>query len=196
MDQNLTRTRAQLAADFLDLVQLYSVLYNRCSREQLLWRPLQGVWSVAECIEHVALTNSQYLASMRTAVESRGNQQAAGNDIFSPGGRFSAGFLKRIGPGVTSKFKASGKTRPLSVDPGPAFEELCKGHSEIQEFLHGTTRVDLNRIRFKNPFIPVLRFTVATGLLVMAAHERRHLLQAERVTRAEGFPQNKAQQSA
>jgi hypothetical protein len=32
--------------------------------------------------------------------------------------------------------------------------------------------------------------------LVMAAHGRRHLLQAERVTQAEGFPRSKAEQSA
>jgi len=32
----------------------------------------------------------------------------------------------------------------------------------------------------KNPYLPLIRFTVGTGLLIMPAHERRHLLQAER----------------
>ena len=38
-------------------------------------------------------------------------------------------------------------------------------------------------IRFRNPFIPLLRFTVGTGLEIVAKHESRHLLQAEGVRR-------------
>jgi hypothetical protein len=47
---------------------------------------------------------------------------------------------------------------------------------------------NVNRIRFKNPFIPGLRFSVGTGLEVLSAHERRHLLQAERVRALSDFP--------
>ena len=94
------------------------------------------------------------------------------------------------------KFKAPGKIRPVSVEPEQAFQELRRGHIEIQELLAATAQPDLNRIRFKNPFIPVLHFTVATGLLIMAAHGRRHLEQAERLFKLSGFPRNEAQQSA
>jgi hypothetical protein len=39
-------------------------------------------------------------------------------------------------------------------------------------------------VRFKNPFIHGVRFSLATGLYVIAAHERRHLWQAWRVREA------------
>jgi hypothetical protein len=42
-------------------------------------------------------------------------------------------------------------------------------------------------VRFKNPFVPLLRFTIGTGLLVINAHDRRHLW-PERVEDAPGFP--------
>jgi hypothetical protein len=35
-------------------------------------------------------------------------------------------------------------------------------------------------IRFVNPFVRGVRFSLATGLHVIAAHERRHLWQARR----------------
>jgi len=38
----------------------------------------------------------------------------------------------------------------------------------------------VNRIRYKSFFIPVLRFTVRTGLEIVTKHQSRHLLQAER----------------
>ena len=47
---------------------------------------------------------------------------------------------------------------------------------------------DVNHVRFRNPFIPLLRFSVGTGLELHSSHERRHLLQAERVKTAPGFP--------
>lgn len=194
--QSLNRTRAQLASDFLEQDRLYSALCDGCSREQILWRPADASWSIAECVEHVALSIAHYLSPIRDAI-ARGVPPAPADDyLFSPGGWFSATFLRRIGPQVTLKMKAPGKIRPHSLDPEKALQSLRAGHAEIQTLLEQTSGLDLNRIRFRNPFIPILRFTVATGFLVMAAHGRRHLLQAQRVTSAEGFPQNKAQQSA
>jgi hypothetical protein len=44
--------------------------------------------------------------------------------------------------------------------------------------------IDLTGVRFPNPFIRGVRFSLATGLHVIAAHERRHLWQAWRVRQA------------
>ena len=196
MTQHLSRTRSQISADFTELDEHYSDLFGSCSREQLLWRPANASWSIAECIEHVALSVSNYLVPIKVAV-SRGGPPAPNEDyLFVPGGWFASAFLKRIGPQVTLKMKAPGKLRPLSVDPDKAFQGLRGEHSAIQELLAETSHLDLNRMHFRNPFIPVLRFTVATGFLVLAAHGRRHLLQAERVTKTNGFPVGKAQQNA
>ena len=46
----------------------------------------------------------------------------------------------------------------------------------------------VNRIRFKNPFIPMLRFTMGTGFEIVSKHQSRHLLQAERVRESVNFP--------
>ena len=43
-------------------------------------------------------------------------------------------------------------------------------------------------VRFPNPFIRGVRFSLATGLHVIAAHERRHLWQAWRVRQAAERP--------
>jgi hypothetical protein len=45
------------------------------------------------------------------------------------------------------------------------------------------------KYNFRNPFVPVIRFTVGTGLEILSKHERRHLLQAERVRESAGFPE-------
>jgi hypothetical protein len=53
--------------------------------------------------------------------------------------------------------------------------------------LHARAK-NINGIRFWNPFLPGLRFTVGTGLEIIVSHELRHLLQAERVRDSANFP--------
>ncbi len=38
------------------------------SADQLNWRPAEGVWSVAECIDHLNVTNIQYANSIENAL--------------------------------------------------------------------------------------------------------------------------------
>ena len=54
----------------------------------------------------------------------------------------------------------------------------------MRAFLRAHADLDLASVRFPNPFIPGVRFSLATGLHVIPAHERRHLWQAWRVRRA------------
>jgi hypothetical protein len=69
----------------------------------------------------------------------------------------------------------------------PAGDRECAGRSTAiasaghRDLVRCAGAYDINRIRFRNPFIPLLRFTVGTGLEIVWRHQRRHLLQAERI---------------
>ena len=54
-------------------------------------------------------------------------------------------------------------------------------HDGIRALLRTAATLDVNRATFVNPFIQVVRVKVATGFLVISAHDRRHLCQAEQV---------------
>ena len=54
----------------------------------------------------------------------------------------------------------------------------------MRAFLRRYADIDLAAVRFPNPFVRRVQFSLATGLHVVAAHERRHLWQAWRVRRA------------
>ena len=50
-------------------------------------------------------------------------------------------------------------------------------------------RVDAGRVKYANPLARNTRlFNIATGILVMLAHNRRHLEQAQRVRQRKDFP--------
>ena len=189
MSRKISRTRDELIADLVDLDRRYRALVASCPREQLT-RQINDAWSIAECIQHVALANSEYLPRIKSAIDENQGNLAGAVETLSTAGWFSSYFVEKvIGPQVNRRYKAPKSIRPKPVDPEVALERLVRTHKEIRELLGAKSQPDLNRIRFKNPFVPVIRFTVATAFLIMAAHGRRHLLQAERLRDAAGPPQ-------
>jgi hypothetical protein len=70
---------------------------------------------------------------------------------------------------------------PPLADAAAAF---FASHQHVVDFLHHYGDIDLAGVHFPNPFLSALRFSLATGVHVLAAHERRHLWQAWNVRRA------------
>jgi hypothetical protein len=159
------------------------------SREQANWQPKQGTsWSMWQCFDHLARINRVYCQALEAAVE---NPRATGEGTpqrVVPG-LFAGWFIKGMEPPVRIRFKALAKVTPAEVGhPQEALQAFLESHAPVRHVLEFWDRVNFNRVRFKNPFVPLVRFTVGTGLMVINAHDRRHLWQAERVQGAPGFP--------
>jgi len=190
----VARTREEVIEDLLDLDRHYAAFVQNYSREQLNWRPANGAWSVAQCIQHVARVNEIYLSTIKAAT-ARDHGRSGSKEPLQTAGWFSARFLKSVSPEGKPKLPAPRMARPSLESPTDPVRELQKlqgTHAEIREMLTSSQQPDLNRLRFRSPFIPLIHFTVASGILIMAAHGRRHLLQAERVCNVSDFPRAEA----
>ena len=95
--------------------------------------------------------------------------------------------MKTLEPPVKPRFRMKA---PRIIEPNAApgladaFAAFKSSQEEVRAFLRAHADLDLATIRFANPFVRGIRFSVATGLHVITAHERRHLWQAWRVRRA------------
>ena len=147
---------------------------------QLNWQPNGGAaWSIAQCLDHLARTNAIYTGALRNAVQRAAPVPRRG--AIQPG-RFARYFIRAMDAPARRKFKAPKKVLPEGSKTGEEIlAEFLAAHQQTRSLVMECAELDLNRIRFKNPFIGFLRFTVGTGLLVMAAHDRRHLWQARQV---------------
>jgi hypothetical protein len=161
-------------------------LVSGLSEAQGRWRPEPGGWSVAECLDHLATANRVYLAAMGPAAElalARGRMRR-GPAVPGVIGRW---FIAWLEPPVKPrlKSKAPSKIRPREGPPlGDAFERFIAAHNDTRAFLQRFSEIDLARVGFPNPLVPGIRFSLATGVHVLAAHDRRHLWQAWNVRRA------------
>src|SRR5713101_9160885 len=152
MEVQMERTPEQAIADFTGLGERFGSLAGHTSG-QLRWRPDAGkAWCIAECVEHVALTNAAYLENIKPVVARAA--ASSGGGPLRIGGWLSALLLKSVSPEAKRNIRAPRKVRPLRVDPGEAFQRLAATHAEILALLDMQPRPDYNRVRFQNPFVP------------------------------------------
>jgi hypothetical protein len=154
--------------------------------EQLNWQPAPGSWSVGQCLEHLCITNEAYLAATSTALKDKPDSPV---EQITPGW-FARWFIRSfVEPSPNGKrASAPSKIRPAACVDLAVLDRFLAGNKSCRELIVRTRGKDVNRIRFWNPLVPGVRFTVGTGLEIIASHERRHLLQAERVRDSVNFP--------
>jgi hypothetical protein len=146
--------------------------------EQLNSSARPGAWSVGQCLEHVAITNELYVAPVSESLA--GQPVRVVPEITL--GWFARWFIRSyVEPSPESKqARAPKKIVPGTQVDFSILDRFARSNQAVREVVRCAGAHDVNRVRFKNPFLPLLRFTVGAGLQIIVKHERRHLLQAER----------------
>jgi DinB family protein len=161
-------------------------LAETLTAQQLNWRPRPHEWSIGQCLEHLLITNTVYVPAIADALANRPHGSA---EEITPGW-FGRWFIRSyIEPSAeTKRGRAPKKITPAADVDATILERFLESNQRARDLVQRAAPYDVNRIRFKNPFIGIIRFTVGTGLQIISRHERRHLLQAERVRASGGFP--------
>jgi len=159
-------------------------LVSGLSEAQLNWHPSPTAWSVAQSLDHLGQINSAYIPALQAAVRHADRNAIGTHEPIQPGW-FGRWFINAMEPPPRRKFKSPAKGKPGTHKSGDeVLSAFIASHNELRSLIHQAREVNLNRIRFKNPFVSVLRFTVGTGILIIGAHDRRHLWQAKQVCAA------------
>ena len=178
-------------------LQALEQAYNAADRDALAvvagitpelgaWRADPGSWSIAECLDHLATANRVYLQAMRGPAE-RALEQGRRRRRPALPGVIGGWFVNTLEPPAKPAFKrkAPRKIRPRTAPPvDDALAQFLASQQAVRAFLRRYADIDLAGVRFPNPFVRGIRFSLATGLHVIAAHDRRHLWQAWRVRQA------------
>lgn len=149
---------------------------------------LPGHWSIAQCIDHLATMNVVYCRPIGEAVEAARQKRLTGGGPIAPS-FFGSRFIASMEPPVKRRTRTPAQAQPRFTG---SRDELMRtyhaSHDTIRAIARNCAGIDVNRATYPNPFLPLVRMRVGTGLRILTAHERRHLWQAEQVTKAEGFP--------
>ena len=156
--------------------------------ELLNWRPSPSQWSIGQCLEHLLITNNVYLPAIARALDGQA-PAAAAPEAITPGW-FGRWFIRNYIDPETQRAaaKAPRKIVPAQRVDADIVTKFLRSNETARDLFRRASAFDVNRIRFKNPFVAGIRFTVGTGVEIVWRHQRRHLLQAERVRALHQFP--------
>jgi hypothetical protein len=182
MNKKLDRDIQALLAALDDAQRDATALVHELTESDASKRENSKAWSIAQCLDHIVKTNHVYLAAMQPAAEHALRSGRPRRHSVRPGllGRW---FVRMQEPPVRRlKVKAPANIRP--EDPpsvSGALHAFQESQNSIRAFLERFGEIDLAGVSFANPFVKGLKLSLATGLHVLAAHERRHLWQAWRI---------------
>ncbi|MFN8060387.1 MAG: DinB family protein [Vicinamibacterales bacterium] len=168
---------------FLEIERDARAIVDGVREAEGTWRAAPASWTVAECLDHLAVGNRVYLDAMRPAAARARTRGRLRRGPARPG-LVGGWFVRWLEPPVTRRrtIAAPAKIRPrLGPTLASAAQDFIASHDAVRGFLREYAHLDLASVRFPNPFIRGVRFSLATGLHVIAAHERRHLWQARNV---------------
>jgi hypothetical protein len=139
-------------------------------------RPGTGGWSVAECIAHLTLTNQFYFPVSECALK----DAPAGNGPYKMDwrGRLLKWFLE---PPYRTKVKTLPSMEPHLDDASHVLPEYLDSQRELIQRLQKWEGRALDKVFIPSPFSNRVRYNIYSMFHVIAAHQRHHIWQAQRV---------------
>jgi hypothetical protein len=161
--------------------------FGGLSIEQLNWKPAEKSWSVAQCLDHLILTNEQFYPEFdKLAAGTRKNTIWQN---YSPFTGFCGRFLIKAVTEDSKKAKAPSKSIvPPSDLPADIVENFEKNVAEINQKIESCAGADRQKTVVSSPFLSVMTYRLDDAYTVLVEHTKRHIRQAKRVMAAEGFP--------
>jgi hypothetical protein len=171
------RATAEEFQSALHRVRLLSASFPEEAWER---RPGPGSWSATDCLAHLNLTAEAYLPLLRRGVE---EARAKPGPVPARLRRDPIGWLVWRSSGPQGRLRVS--TKPDFV-PGASGSvgAVLDGFERLQEekmtLLRAAAGLPIHRVKVASVFDPRIRYSLYSAFTILAAHQHRHLSQAER----------------
>jgi hypothetical protein len=158
------------------------------SPAQFNWRPAEGRWSVAECLDHLNVTNRLYLDQIQITIDRARRKGIIGNPPFRYG-RIESWFVKQMNPPVKLKLKTPGEFAPTpsKLDRDEVLATWRSQHWDFLDKIAWCEGLHLTRNKVRSPITRFLKFSLGASFALVTAHNRRHLWQAKQILESAEF---------
>lgn len=158
------------------------------TREQFNWHAEPGEWSIGQCLDHLNVTGFLLLPRLETAVERGRAEGLTGSPPFRYG-PFGRLFSYMMRPNPRLRLSTPRAYAPaMQHEPELVVPRFMDLQQRLEHVVHEADGLDLKRIRLSSPVRRLMRFSLGIWLDATLAHERRHLVQAQRVRQLDSFP--------
>lgn len=183
MDERIRSIINDLNLSAEDVTETFGAL----SATQLNWKPGEKNWSIAQCLDHLILTNEQFYPEFDKLAA--GGRRNTFWQSYSPFTGFFGRFLVKAVTEDSKKAKAPSKSivPPSDID-ADIVEQFRRSISEVSGKVVACAGADREKTVVTSPFLSVMTYKLEDAYTVLVEHTKRHIRQAKRVMQADGFP--------
>ena len=164
--------------------------FKSLSENQINWKPAHGFWSIAECVDHLVVTNKLYLNEIE--------KQFAGKQIKTDYAKTEVKhkwlykfIIKGVDPANIKKSKTFPVFMPsMSNYRKDFFDSFFEVQNNLINLVSSAKDLDLNKYVMSSPAAKIIKENFCDVLEIIRLHDRRHFNQAERVFNHPNFPKN------
>jgi hypothetical protein len=173
--------RQDAVRQFRELQNRGDLLFSGSERNLISIRPTPDRWSILDCFIHLNLTVRQFRPLIKAGFEAGAALEARDDDQPYSLSLIEKSFLWVLEPPYRWQTKTKAEFMPDDAIPGLVKAEFDTLHHWLGEKVVGAGRIPLDRVKLESPFDERVKYSLWASFLVIAAHARRHLWQAEQV---------------
>ncbi len=177
MDTQLTNVQRELQEATSGALQLVERLPDTTWRK----RPGRGGWSVAQCVMHLNKTTEGFLPRLDAAIHEGRRKNLTGSGPFR---RDFTGWLlcTLVEPPYRIKVRTPAAFNPQQVDSiGIVMKTWELLQDELCRRIAAADGLALDKLKVFSPFVGSMKYNLLSALMVIPAHQRRHMWQVEQI---------------
>jgi DinB superfamily len=143
-------------------------------------------WSVAHCLDHLALTTNAVLPAISEAI-ARAPRLTANRALRT--GALTRLLLRNLEPPYRVRLNVHSSFVPRQHDFNSAWNAFEGSQAQLIKTMRTAIGLAIDEVTVESPVYARLSYNVYGALRMLAAHERRHLWQIERILKTlDGAP--------
>lgn len=164
--------------------------YNSLSENQVNWKTDLQSWSIAECVDHLIVTNKLYLAEFEKQFEREQIKTDCSVAIVKHK-LLSKFIIKSVDPANIKKAKTFTVFSPSKSNyTKDVFNLFVETEQSLVNLISASKNLDLNKYVMSSPAAKIVKENFCDVLEIIRLHDRRHFNQAEKVFNHLNFPKN------
>jgi len=161
-----------------EITEKYVNAFSGLNLEELNFKPNETTWSIAQCIDHVIVTNEQYFKIIEKV--NTGNYQSHWMaKVPFLHGFFGKMILKSVGPETISR---KSKTFQVFEPSKSALKANVLDRFKLMQLQLKAYISEINSDKYpkiiSSPVSGYVVYSISTAIDIIIAHEERHFLQA------------------
>lgn len=149
-------------------------------------RPPNSGWSAAECLTHLTITTRAFLPRLQKVIRDAREKGLKSDGPYRQDfkGRLLCWFIE---PPYWFKVKTPPGFAPQVIEPiAKALTDFSGEQAKLVTCVKDARGLAIDRLQIQSPFSEKMQYTLLTAFRVLAAHQRRHLWQAENILKEIG----------